>query len=143
MELLTMVIVAFGLLGAAMILRRHEQTLDQMMELITNQTTNHLKTVRDADNRMDKIVNIHNACIDHYDDEIDQIIARMDQITADIAELNKEHQQDRRDLTDIRTRYINYREPAIDNSGVNWSKSYVVTEDYIYEEHQKDNKIQD
>ena len=138
-----MAIVAFGLLGAAMILRRHEQTFDQMMELITNQTTNHLKTVRDADNRMDKIVNIHNACIDHYDDEIDQIIARMDQITADIAELNKEHQQDRRDLTDIRTRYINYREPTKDNSGVNWSKSYVVTEDYIYEEHQKDNKIQD
>jgi hypothetical protein len=67
----------------------------------------------------------------------------MDQITADIAELNKEHQQDRRDLTDIRTRYINYREPMKDNSGVNWSKSYVVTEDYIYKEHQKDNKIQD
>ena len=130
MELLTMVIVAFGLLGAAMILRRHEQTFDQMMELITNQTTNHLKTVRDADNRMDKIVNIHNACIDHYDDEIDQIIARMDQITADIERIDREQK-------DLRTYYVNYREPLQDNSGVNWSKSYVVTEDYIF-----DDKIQ-
>ncbi len=82
-----------------------------------------------VDQRIDNIITIHNATVEHYDDEIDQIIARMDQIVADIAELNKEHISDHRDLVDIRQRYILYREPSHPNGGVQWSETVKVTED--------------
>ena len=72
-----------------------------------------LKQISDASN----IITVHNATVDHYDSEIDQIIDRMDQIVADIAELNKEHISDHRDPVDIRQRYILYREPSHPNGG--------------------------
>lgn len=84
-----------------------------------------------VDQRIDNIITIHNATVEHYDDEIDQIIARMDQIVADIAELNKENISDHRDLVDIRQRYILYREPSHPNGGVQWSETVKVTEDAI------------
>lgn len=62
-------------------------------------------------------------------DEIELIIARLEQITADIAELNKEHISDHRDLVDIRTRYINYREPITPNGGVHWADEHKCEED--------------
>lgn len=84
-----------------------------------------------VDQRIDNIITIHNATVEHYDDEIDQIIARMDQIVADIAELNKEHISDHRDLVDIRQRYILYREPSHPNGGVQWSEEIKASEDAI------------
>ena len=77
------------------------------------------------------IITVHNATVDHYDSEIDQIIDRMDQIVADIAELNKEHISDHRDLIDIRQRYILYREPSHPNGGVQWSEEIKASEDAI------------
>lgn len=62
-------------------------------------------------------------------DEIELIIARLDQIVADIAELNKEHISDHRDLVDIRTRYINYRQPITPNGGVHWADEHKCEED--------------
>ncbi len=129
MELL-MAIVAFGLLGAAVVLRRHEQAFDKLETLLMQQISGQVSVKKEIDKRIDSVITIHNSSIDHYDDEIDQIIARMDQITADIERIDREQK-------DLRTYYVNYREPLQDNSGVNWSKSYVVTEDYIF-----DDKIQ-
>lgn len=63
------------------------------------------------------------------DGEIEMIIARLEQITADIAELDKEHISDHRDLVDIRTRYINYREPIVPNGGVHWADEHKCEED--------------
>ena len=74
-------------------------------------------------------IEVHNASVDHYDSEIDQIIARMDQITADIAELNKEHISDHKNLVDIRMRYINYRTPVQSNGGVDWAPEFPSQED--------------
>jgi len=130
MEILTMAIVAFGLLGAAVVLRRHEQAFDKLETLLMQQISGQVSVKKEIDKRIDSVITIHNSSIDHYDDEIDQIIARMDQITADIERIDREQK-------DLRTYYVNYREPLQDNSGVNWSKSYVVTEDYIF-----DDKIQ-
>lgn len=84
---------------------------------------------RQADERISNIVTVHNATIEHYDSEIDQIIARMDQITADIAELNKEHISDHKNLVDIRMRYINYRTPVQSNGGVDWAPEFPSQED--------------
>lgn len=62
------------------------------------------------DQRIDNIITIHNANVDHYDNEINQIIARMDQITADIARIDNDEKE-------IRSYYINFRTPTHPNGG--------------------------
>lgn len=89
------------------------------------------KRITNTHERIDNVITVHNAAIEHYDSEIDQIIDRMDQIVADIAELNKEHISDHRDLIDIRQRYILYREPLHPNGGVQWSEEIKASEDAI------------
>lgn len=124
---LILIWLAVLVLGAAVIDQRKAFA---KLEEIEMRSISSLATIKqDMDKRMDGFVSIHNASVDHYDSEIDQIIARMDQITADIAELNKEHQQDRRDLVDIRQRYILYREPKHPNGGVEWAKDIRCSED--------------
>lgn len=44
--------------------------------------------------------------------EIDEIVETMNKIAEDIARLDAQTSQDHRDLVDIRSRYILYREPA-------------------------------
>ena len=44
--------------------------------------------------------------------EIDEVIETMNKITEDIGRLDAQTSQDHRDLVDIRSRYILYREPA-------------------------------
>jgi predicted PurR-regulated permease PerM len=44
--------------------------------------------------------------------EIDEVIEMMNKITEDIGRLDAQTSQDHRDLVDIRSRYILYREPA-------------------------------
>lgn len=76
---------------------------DETIEIIDKRITN-------AHERIDNIITIHNANVDHYDNEIDQIIARMDQITADIARIDKDEKE-------IRSYYINFRTPTHPNGG--------------------------
>ena len=111
-------LILFILCGLLLLSWRHERTIDRIEQT-------QLKQISVASN----IVTVHNATVDHYDSEIDQIIARMDQITADIAELNKENISDHRDLVDIRQRYINYRTPVKSNGGVDWAPEFPSQED--------------
>lgn len=79
---------------------------------------------RQADERISNIVTVHNATIEHYDNEIDQIINRLNQITEDIARIDH-------DETEIRKYYINFRTPVHPNGGVQWSETVKVSEDAI------------
>lgn len=93
----------------------------ELAELEAEKVT--LETVqRQADERISNIVTVHNATIEHYDNEIDQIIARLNKVTEDIARTDH-------DQTEIRKYYINYREPLHPNGGVPWSETVKVTED--------------
>ena len=95
----------------------------ELAELNAERVT--LETVqRQADERISNIVTVHNATIEHYDNEIDQIINRLNQITEDIARIDH-------DQTEIRKYYINYREPSHPNGGVPWSETVKVSEDAI------------
>ena len=76
---------------------------DETVEIIDKRITN-------AHERIDNIITIHNANVDHYDSEINQIIARMDQITADITRIDKDEKE-------IRSYYINFRTPTHPNGG--------------------------
>ena len=68
------------------------------------------KRITNTHERIDNIITIHNANVDHYDSEINQIIARMEQITADIARIDKDEKE-------IRSYYINFRPPTHPNGG--------------------------
>ena len=97
--------------------RRIEET--QLKQISADTTAQKM-----IDKRIDNIITVHNSAIEHYDSEIDQIIARMDQITADIARMDQMTAQDHRDLVDIRMRYINYRTPVQSNGGVDWAPEF-------------------
>lgn len=96
------------------------------------------------DQRIDNIITVHNGTVDRYDerldekdDEVKMIISRLDQIVADIAELNKENISDHRDLVDIRQRYILYRKPAHPNGGYTGGFVCKDDQDEQEEEHEQ------
>jgi len=76
---------------------------DETIEIIGKRITN-------AHERIDNIITIHNANVDHYDNEIDQIITRIDQITADIARIDNDEKE-------LRRYYVNFRTPTHPNGG--------------------------
>lgn len=81
------------------------------------------------DQRIDNIITVHNASIEHYDSEIDRILKQLNEITADIARMDSMTAQDHRDLVDIRMRYVNYREPVQNNGGVDWAPEFPTQEE--------------
>ena len=103
--------------------------LSAMVAMVYSQSNTVRRIEETQLKQISNIITVHNASVDHYDSEIDQIIARMDQITADIAELNKEHISDHKNLVDIRMRYINYRTPVQSNGGVDWAPEFPSQED--------------
>lgn len=62
-------------------------------------------------------------------DEINEIIKRLNAIAEDIKRLDETQTRDHSDLVDIRERYILWREPADKGAGVTWAKDYTVGED--------------
>lgn len=135
---IALIVVSF----AAMVAMVYSQsnTVRRIEETQLKQISSDTTAQKMINQRIDNIITAHNASIDRYDerldekdDEIKMIISRLDQITADIAELNKEHISDRRDLVDIRQRYILYREPKHPNGG--YTGGFVCKDDMEEEEH--------
>lgn len=56
------------------------------------------------------------------DDQIEEIISRLEKITEDIARID-------RDEKDLRSYYVNYREPAVSTGGVAWANEFVCGEE--------------
>lgn len=116
---LILIWLAVLVLGAAIIDQRKAFT---KLEEIEMRSISSLTTIKqDMDKRMDGFVSIHNASVDHYDKEIEEIIQRMNKITEDIARIDH-------DEKDLRKYYVNYRKPN-DNFGVNWAGNYVEKDD--------------
>lgn len=65
--------------------------------------------------------------------EIEKILARLEEIADDIGRLDAETKEDRRNLADVRRRYILWREPLDNGSGVPWASEYKCKEE---EEHE-------
>lgn len=71
-------------------------------------------------------------------DEINSILARLDDIAKDIGRLDAETKEDRRNLADVRRRYILWREPVDKGSGVSWAKDYPCNEDMSDKENENE-----
>ena len=97
---------------------------DETIEIIDKRTTN-------AHERIDNIITIHNANVDHYDNEIDQIITRIDQITADIARIDNDEKE-------LRRYYVNFRTPTHPNGG--YTGGFVCKDD---QDEQEDGHAED
>lgn len=61
--------------------------------------------------------------------EIEKILARIEEIADDIGRLDEMQKQDRRDLVDIRQRYILFRQPLTNDAGVPWASEYRCKDD--------------
>lgn len=69
---------------------------------------------------------------DKENDRIEDIISRLEAITADIKRLDEEVTKVKKDERDLRSYYVNYREPTalpIYDAGVPWARDYRVGED--------------
>lgn len=77
-------------------------------------TYNRLATV-EANQKLD------NTRRSNADDQIEEIISRLEKITEDIARID-------RDEKDLRSYYVNYREPAV-STGVAWANEFVCGEE--------------
>ena len=94
------------------------------------------RKLADTNNRLDDTINKANANdirlnnlatrnkldIARANKQIDDIIIKLQEITADIHRLDHDEKE-------IRSYYCNYREPRFDNAGVEWSEEYVTHDD--------------
>ena len=104
--------------------RRIEET--QLRQISADTTAQKM-----IDQRVDNIITVHNSTVEHYDDEIDKIIARMNEITADIARIDKDEKE-------IRSYYINFRTPTHPNGG--YTGGFVCKDD---QDEQEDGHAED
>lgn len=112
---LILIWLAVLVLGAAIIDQRKAFT---KLEEIEMRSISSLTTIKqDMDKRMDGFVSIHNASVDHYDKEIEEIVQKMEKITEDIARIDH-------DEKDLRRYYVNYKQPVVSDHGVEWAKDF-------------------
>lgn len=112
---LILIWLAVLVLGAAVIDQRKAFT---KLEEIEMRSISSLTTIKqDMDKRMDGFVDIHNASVDHYDKEIEEIVQKMEKITEDIARIDH-------DEKDLRKYYVNYTSRIDTGAGVSWAKDY-------------------
>jgi signal transduction histidine kinase len=74
-----------------------------------------------TDQRIDNIITIHNATVEHYDDEIDQIVKRLNEITADIQRLDAEMKYQQTRMNTVYPWFENSEYGAKANAGVKWA----------------------
>jgi hypothetical protein len=84
------------------------------------------------DQRIDNIITIHNATVEHYDSEIDKIIARMNEITADIQRLDTEMKYQQTRMNTVYPWFENSEYGTKANAGVKWAPEFPTQE----EEHE-------
>ena len=84
------------------------------------------------DQRINNIITVHNSSIEHYDSEIDHIINRLNEITADIARIDKDEKE-------IRSYYINFRTPTHPNGG--YTGGFVCKDDQDEQEDEHEQSV--
>ena len=101
------------------------------------------RKLADTNNRLDDTINKANANdirlnnmatrnkldIARANKQIDDIIIKLQQITADIHRLDGNITDVAKSEHEIRSYYVNFREPRFDNAGVEWSEEYVTHDD--------------
>lgn len=102
-------------LGAVFIDQR--KALDKVTDFEARMVDSLANIKKGLENRIDRYIETHNATVDHYDQQIDEIIERMNKITEDIARIDH-------DEKDLRKYYVNYTSRIDTGAGVSWAKDF-------------------
>ncbi len=109
--------ISIALLAVACIVLAYK-----IQDLELKQVNSATQVKKDLDTRIDSVIRIHNASVDHFDDEIDVIVDRMAQIIKDIDEIDHNERE-------IRSYYVNFRQPVNTGGGVSWAPDYPTREE--------------
>ena len=119
--MITIVLLALFAIVLGAVFWDQRKALDKVTDFEARMVESLTNIKKGMENRIDRYIETHNATVDHYDQQIDEIIERMNKITEDIARIDH-------DEKDLRKYYVNYRKPN-DNFGVNWAGNYVEKDD--------------
>ena len=111
---------------------RHEAAIDVLKERLSEVikvSNNNTQITGEKLKRIESVLDSQVAITAHGDEEIQNIIKRLEDIVKDINELDKEVEQIKHDEKDLRTYYVNYREPVTSDHGVEWASEYRTGED--------------
>lgn len=118
MSIMIMILGAIILLGIAFGIAENARNIEHLEYVQAKQIESLTITKEALTKRIDNYVSTHNAAIEHYDKEIDDIIKKMEHITEEIARIDH-------DERDLRSYYVNYRQPK----WFNWAPDFVEEED--------------
>lgn len=126
--------VAVGIVAwiEASSITRHETAIDALKERLSEVikvSNNNTQITGEKLKRIESVLDSQVAITAHGDEEIQNIIKRLEDIVKDINELDKEVEQIKHDEKDLRTYYVNYREPVTSDHGVEWASEYRTGED--------------
>ena len=124
-------VVVFSFIEASSI-TRHEAAIDVLKERVSEVikvSNNNTQVTGERMKRIESVLDSQVAITAHEDEEIQNIIKRLEDIVKDINELDKEVEQIKHDEKDLRTYYVNYREPVTSDHGVEWASEYRTGED--------------
>lgn len=111
-----MILGAIILLGIAFGIAQNARNIEHLEYVQAKQIESLTITKEAMNTRIDNYISTHNATVEHYDKEIDDIIKKMEHITEEIARIDH-------DEKDLRRYYINYKEPVDTGAGVPWAPS--------------------
>lgn len=132
---IALVIAIVAMVACIVMLTYKINTVEEKVEksdataLVNSLDTYTKKSVDTANVNFNSIV----AAFNHQRDEIDSITDRMNAIAADIKRLDEEITRVKKDEREIRSYYVNFREPKalpVYNAGVPWAKDYPCNEEH-------------
>lgn len=118
MSIMIMILGAIILLGIAFGIAENARNIEHLEYVQAKQIESLTITKEALTTRIDNYISTHNATVEHYDKEIDDIIKKMEHITEEIARIDH-------DEKDLRAYYVNYRQPK----WFNWAPDFVEEED--------------
>lgn len=115
--MITIILLALFAIVLCAVFIDQRKALDHITDFEARMVESMTGIKKGLENRIDRYIETHNATVDHYDSEIDEIIARMNQITEDIKRIDH-------DEKDLRKYYVNYTSRSDTGAGVSWAKDY-------------------
>lgn len=106
----------------------HNVNVQNIMSHIQANTNRALNNADMIEKNAEAILVISNDFQDHNND-INMICAKLESIVQDIHRLDEDISKVSADEKEIRSYYVNYRDPQVPNGGVPWAKDMKVGED--------------
>lgn len=105
------------------------RSVDRRLDDTNNRLDDTINKANANDIRLNNMATRNKLDIARANKQIDDIIIKLQEITADIHRLDGNITDVAKSEHEIRSYYVNFREPRFDNAGVEWSEEYVTHDD--------------